>query len=130
MARNETQKNKRVALALRATQGIENKFDEPSSIAFKLLDPARFGDFSESLRRAFRFWRRKKRRKEMFDSSASISEYRTAKELAREWRVSVQHVLGLVRCGRLPAHRIGGRVIIPRDGAESYLQSVATVKAA
>jgi len=68
--------------------------------------------------------------KEMFDSTASISEYRTAKELAREWRVSVQHILGLVRSGRLPAHRIGGRVIIPRDGAESYLQSVATVKAA
>ncbi len=66
----------------------------------------------------------------MFDSSASIHEYKTAKELAREWRVSVQHVLGLVRSGRLPAHRIGHRVIIPRGGADAYLQSVATVKAA
>ncbi len=66
----------------------------------------------------------------MFDSSASINEYKTAKELAREWRVSIPHVLGLVRSGRLPAHRIGGRVIIPRAGAEDYLKSVATMKAA
>jgi excisionase family DNA binding protein len=81
-------------------------------------------------RRAFLFGDEETENKKMFDSSASISEYRNAKELAREWRVSVQHVLGLVRSGRLPAHRIGGRVIIPRAGAESYLQSVLTVKAA
>jgi len=64
-------------------------------------------------------------------SNASVSgDFYTIAELATEWRVTQQHLYALIRRGRLPAHRIGERLIVRRDAAQRFLESNATVSAA
>ncbi len=64
-----------------------------------------------------------------FDTSTS-EDFITVQELALQWRVTPQHIFNLVRHGRLPAHRIGRRLIVRRDAAKSFLDRNATVSAA
>ena len=63
-----------------------------------------------------------------FDTSAS-EDFVTIQELALHWRVTPQHIFNLVRHGRLPAHRIGRRLIVRRDAAKRFLESNATASA-
>ena len=48
----------------------------------------------------------------------------TAKELSAKWRVSVNMIYSLTQRSddenRLPAKKIGGRVLIPAAGADAY----------
>jgi len=63
--------------------------------------------------------------------NASVSgDFYTVAELASEWRVTQQHLYALIRRGRLPAHRIGERIIVRRDAAKRFLESSATASAA
>ncbi len=64
-----------------------------------------------------------------FDVSAS-KDFKTISELASEWRVSVPHVHNLINRKQLPAHRIGGRIIVNRDDAQNFLARNATAKVA
>jgi excisionase family DNA binding protein len=64
-------------------------------------------------------------------SNASVfNDFYTIAELATEWRVTQQHLYALIRRGRLPAHKIGERVIVRRDAAQRFLECNATVSAA
>jgi excisionase family DNA binding protein len=64
-------------------------------------------------------------------SNVSVSgDFYTVAELATEWRVTQQHLYALIRRGRLPAHRIGERLIVRRSTANSFLDRHATVRAA
>jgi len=65
----------------------------------------------------------------VFDVSASKS-FTTIAELALEWRVSIPHLHNLINRKQLPAHRIGGRLIVRREDAQRFLESNATAKAA
>jgi excisionase family DNA binding protein len=60
-------------------------------------------------------------------SNVSFSgDFYTVAELATEWRVTQQHLYALIRRGRLPAHKIGERVIVDRSAAQLFLQRNAT----
>ncbi len=60
-------------------------------------------------------------------SNASVSgDFYTVAELATEWRVTQQHLYALIRRGRLPAHKIGERVIVRRAAAVKFLEGNAT----
>ncbi len=64
-------------------------------------------------------------------SNVSVSgDFYTVAELATEWRVTQQHLYALIRRGRLPAHKIGERIIVRRTTAKSFLDHNATVSAA
>ena len=63
------------------------------------------------------------------DTSTS-EDFITIQELALQWRVTPQHINNLIKYGRLPAHRIGRRLIVRRSTAQSFLESNATVSAA
>ncbi len=63
-----------------------------------------------------------------FDVSAS-KDFKTISELASEWRVSIAHVHNLINRKQLPAHRIGGRIIVKRDDAQRFIEQHATAKA-
>jgi len=64
-------------------------------------------------------------------SNVSVSgDFYTVAELATQWRVTQQHLYALIRRGRLPAHRIGERLIVRRDAAQRFLEGNATVSAA
>jgi len=56
--------------------------------------------------------------------------FTTIPELAAEWRVSVPHIHNLINRRQLPAHRIGGRIIINRADAQKFLAQNATARAA
>jgi excisionase family DNA binding protein len=60
-----------------------------------------------------------------FEISTS-EDFVTIQELALQWRVTPQHVNNLIKHGRLPAHRIGRRLIVRRTTAQSFLESNAT----
>ncbi len=64
-----------------------------------------------------------------FNASVSGNFY-TVAELASEWRVTQQHLYALIRRGRLPAHRIGERVIVNRAAAKTFLEQNSTARAA
>ncbi len=64
-----------------------------------------------------------------FDVSAS-KDFKTISNLASEWRVSIAHVHNLINRKQLPAHRIGGRIIVKRDDAQNFLARNATAKVA
>jgi excisionase family DNA binding protein len=64
-----------------------------------------------------------------FDPPTS-EDFFTIQELALQWRVTPQHIFNLIKFGRLPAHRIGRRLIVRRDAAQLFLQRNATVSAA
>jgi len=64
-----------------------------------------------------------------FDTS-TFEDFVTVQELALQWRVTPQHVNNLIKHGRLPAHRIGRRLIVRRDAAKRFLEGNATVSAA
>ncbi len=64
-----------------------------------------------------------------FEFSTS-EDFITVQELALQWRVTPQHIFNLVRHGRLPAHRIGRRIIVRRSTAQRFLESNSTVSAA
>jgi excisionase family DNA binding protein len=64
-------------------------------------------------------------------SNVSVSgDFYTVAELATEWRVTQQHLYALIRRGRLPAHKIGERVIVRRAAAKSFLEQNSTARAA
>ncbi len=64
-----------------------------------------------------------------FDPPTS-EDFFTIQELALQWRVTPQHIFNLIKFGRLPAHRIGRRLIVRRSTANSFLDRHATVQAA
>ncbi len=64
-----------------------------------------------------------------FDAPTS-EDFVTIQELALQWRVTPQHIFNLIKVGRLPAHKIGRRVIVRRSTAKSFLESNATVQVA
>jgi excisionase family DNA binding protein len=64
-----------------------------------------------------------------FDTSTS-EDFVTVQELALQWRVTPQHVNNLIKHGRLPAHRIGRRLIVLRAAAKSFLEQNSTARAA
>ncbi len=63
-----------------------------------------------------------------FDLIAS-KEFTTISELAATWCVSVPHIHNLIRQSKLPAYRIGHRLIIRRDEAKRFLESNKTIAA-
>jgi len=63
-----------------------------------------------------------------FDTSAS--DYLTISELAAQWRCTEAHLYALIKRRVLPAVRIGRRVIVSRDAAQSFLNENATAKVA
>lgn len=62
-------------------------------------------------------------------NTSASNDFLTVPELAAQWRCTIQHVYNLVKRGQLPAHRIGARVIVRREDAQSFLESNATAKA-
>jgi excisionase family DNA binding protein len=61
-----------------------------------------------------------------FDARASLDEFKTIPQLALEWHVTEQHLYNLIKDLRLPAYRVGRRLIVRRDDARDFLQRNAT----
>jgi len=66
----------------------------------------------------------------MSSDTSTSEDFVTIQELARLWRVTPPHILNLIKYGRLPAHRIGRRLIVRRSTAQRFLESNATVSTA
>ncbi len=60
-----------------------------------------------------------------FDTTAA-KDYITIGELAAQWRCTEAHLYTLVKHGLLPAFRVGRRVIVRADAAQSFLERNAT----
>ena len=59
-------------------------------------------------------------------NAASAKNFITIAELAAEWRCTEAHIYALIKRGALPAFRVGRRVIVRRDNAQSFLERNAT----
>jgi excisionase family DNA binding protein len=62
-----------------------------------------------------------------FEATASLDEFKTIPQLASEWHVTEQHLYNLVKDLRLPAYRVGRRLIVKRADAQDFLQRNATI---
>jgi excisionase family DNA binding protein len=63
-----------------------------------------------------------------FNATAS-NDYLTIAELAAQWRCTEQHISQLIKRGALPAFRVGRRVIVRKESAQSFLERNATASA-
>lgn len=60
-----------------------------------------------------------------FDATAA-KDFITIAELAAQWRCTEAHLYTLIKRGVLPAFRVGRRVIVRRDAAQSFIERHAT----
>ncbi len=64
-----------------------------------------------------------------FDATAA-KDFLSVPDLAQSWGVTEQHLYNLIKFRRLPAYRVGRRLIVRKADAQSFLERNATASAA
>lgn len=55
-------------------------------------------------------------------------QYYTVRELAHMWGCSSHNIYSLIYKGRIPARKMGGKIIILKKDLENYLESLPYVR--
>jgi excisionase family DNA binding protein len=63
----------------------------------------------------------------MMPDQSHSSDFQTIAELARRWRVSQNHLYGLIKRQELRAVRIGGRLIVHQAEVKDFLARNSTL---
>ncbi len=62
--------------------------------------------------------------------ATAAKDFLSVPDLAQSWGVTEAHLYNLIKFRRLPAYRVGRRLIVRKADAQSFLERNATASAA